>query len=104
MHRKILEKIQFEYDSFVLDMTHTSRANIYANAKQILIKKNIHEAFGNMEGNRFSEEQYQLMLVEHNLLDCLYLKMSEMPMYLQFDDIVMQQLEAFVMDGKPRFD
>jgi len=96
MYQKVLEKLKFEYESFVLDMTHTSRANIYANARQIMIKRTIYETLSIIDEKKFSEGQWQLMLAEHNLLDSLYLKMSDLPIDLQYDDSVIRQLELFV--------
>lgn len=65
----VREKIQKEYEIFFLDMTRTSRANIFASSREIEIKKAIFSFF---KEEKLEERQEMIVLACDNLLEELY--------------------------------
>lgn len=65
----VKEKIHEEYEIFFLDMSRTSRANIFACSREIEIKKSI---LFYISDQKFTKEQEKLLLACDNLLEEVY--------------------------------
>lgn len=68
------EKIRKEYELFFLDMTRTSRANIFASSREIELKKTI---FSYVEKLELDERRERILSACDNLLEELYRYVSD---------------------------
>jgi hypothetical protein len=77
MFDNIFEKIEYEYRSFKSKMLRSSSQNIYASAKEIEIKKQIHNYFSKLNFKKCKDLNEEKLLMVPNLLDHLYLEVLE---------------------------
>lgn len=76
MNQKLVDKVRYEYEIFLVTMLGGSRENIYANSEQITIKRKISQNIENAMAS-VTEAQSHLLLCEPNLLDSIYLHIKE---------------------------
>lgn len=68
---KIQDKIDIEYEFFVMDMLKSSRENLFAKSAEIELKKKITERLRTSVA-KASAESLQKMSTENNLIDSFY--------------------------------
>lgn len=74
---KLEEKIKYEFRSFYMNMTVTSRENIFAHSKEIETKKEIANELFRLTSN-LDEQTELLLLLESNLLESAYCFVEEL--------------------------
>lgn len=90
----VKEKIRKEYEIFFLDMTRTSRANIFASSREIELKKEIIVHVTELE---LDERTEQLLCACENLLGELYRYVSD---YLAEEQPNVKRLVTAWIHGK----
>lgn len=69
----LTEKIEYEYERFSLEITRTSRSNIFAASKEIEIKKSVrYHVLNLLESKDLDENTITALLLENNVLDAIY--------------------------------
>ena len=76
-------KVEYEFDIFYLTMTATTKENIFAQSREIEMKRNIRNHLITMVDQLSDDEKYQLMFIE-NLLENSYRFCSDKGMNLSF--------------------
>lgn len=74
MFQDLLEKIDYEYEKFRLEMMRTSKENVFASSQEIEMKKELKNI---LSGLTFSEEEKEALLLTENLLESMYSLMEE---------------------------
>lgn len=69
MNEELKQKLRMEYEIFCMDMTRTSRANIFANSYEIEIKKKICMY---LKKRNNTEEQARILLAFDNTMEAAY--------------------------------
>lgn len=82
MRKKILEKLDAEYECFFNDMLRTSKENLFAQAEEIALKKKVQVCLRTMikSSECFEDEEFaNKLLLSNNLMDICYRYASDHP-------------------------
>lgn len=72
----LAEKINYEFQCFFLELTRTSRENIFAHSAEIEIKKRLREELISL-AETIDEPKRESLLVQSNLLESAYVFVTE---------------------------
>lgn len=86
----IINKIEYEYEIFYLDLMRTSRANIFSKSREIEIKKKIVVTLKKL---KLEENMLEKLIVVDNVLDEVYRHMAEVELIMH-DALVKDIVES----------
>lgn len=72
MQKKLLSKIEFEWEKFYLDCMRTSKDNIFAKSKEISMKKAIQTCLKETDWARLGLVTIQKVLAIENVIESCY--------------------------------